>query len=108
MYSRRHSIERSVASVCLSVCLSVRALKIHGSPSVCTDPDVKRSRSKVKVKVEFFFNVYIGSVVDVDMLQSLAATVDGRSTCRPNNCDVITSSVPAAGVGAARQFDCQY
>ena len=46
-------------------------------------------------------------MADVDMQQSLAAVADTRSICRHSRLD-LTSSVLAAGVGSARQFDCQY
>ena len=62
-------MERIVVSVCLFVCLTrserktARAIDTklsrpieHGRASACTDPEVKRSKVKVEVKVKLYLH----------------------------------------------------
>ena len=92
----RRGRERSVASVrqwvCLCVCPRCKRktagaintkhgrLVVRGRTSACTDAEVERS--KVKIKVKFLFNIFIGWRMLTGC--GLAASADGRSTCGPS------------------------
>ena len=119
LYSCRRGIERSVASLCMSVCpCSTRKTAgaidtklgrpiVRGSISACTEVS-KGRRPRLRSLFYLTFALALWWVsTRCNVLQRGLTGVVSDVGLVGLHCDVIASSVPIAGVGSARRFDCQ-